>query len=271
MNNISNIIESLVIEDMMSLNGKNRVNSEVESVLRSLADGKVQGVPITFSNKDADMEDVLGLSGTKVSFKDKDIITIYSGFKSCKYCIKDTILMLLFSSSREPLCSGLKQVYTVVCYEFKNNKDIKDFIQSKPSYFSYIGALDSYVSKIYGAKYRCYYLLRDGVLLTAREWIESLQPIKNVAKFLKTEDRGIDYKRELKSVFIEEYSVSSLYKWDLEFCVVLEFKDSATAGTFFNTLMNGDKISKFLISICDALYSDKDSIDVRGKEVIFRY
>ena len=271
MNNISNILESLVNEDMTSLYGKNRVNSEVESALQSLADGTIKKVPITFKNKDADMSDVLGLSGSKVQFKDKDVITIYSGFKSCKYCIKDTILMLLFSSSRWPLCSGLKQIHCVVCFEFKNNKDIKDFIQSKPSYFSLIEDLDSYVSKIYDAKYRCYYLLRNGTLLTAREWIESLQPIKNVAKFLQTEDSGIDYKKELKSVFIEEYSVSSLYKWDLEFCVVLEFKDSATAGTFFNTLMNGDKISKFLISICDALYSDKDSIDVRGKEVIFRY
>ena len=92
-----------------------------------------------------------------------------------------------------------------------------------------------------------------------------------MAKFLQTEDRGIDYKKELKSVSIEEYSVSSLYKWDLEFCVVLEFKDSASASTFLNVLMNGDTISNYLISICDVLYSDKDSIDVSGKKVIFRY
>lgn len=268
----NSIIESLVSEDMSSLYGKNRVNSEVESALQSLAKGTIKKVPITFDNKEADMGDVLGLSGTKVSFKDKDIITIYSGFKSCKYCIKDNILMLLFSSSREPACSGLKQIHSVVCFEFKNNKDIKDFIQwTKSNYFCLIDDLDSYVSKIYGAKYRCYYLFRDGTLLTAREWIESLRPIKNVAKFLQTEDSGIDYKKELKSVSIKECSYSSFYKWDLEFCVILEFKDSASASTFYETLQNGDTISNYLISISDVIYSDRGSVDVGGKKVFFMY
>ena len=275
----SDIIDSLVNEDMASLYGKfsnslisNAISKSVEDALQSLSSGTIKKVSITFDNKDADMGDVLGLSGTKVSFKDKDIITIYSGFKSCKYCIKGTILMLLFSSSRTPVCSGLKQIHSVVCFEFKNNKDIKDFIQwTKSNYFCLIEDLDSYVSKIYGAKYRCYYLFRDGTLLTAREWIESLQPIKNVAKFLLTEDSGIDYKKELKSVSIEECSYSSFYKWDLEFCVMLEFKNSASAGTFYETLQNGDKISNYLISISDAMYSDRDSVVVKGTKVVFRY
>ena len=276
----SDIIDSLVNEDMASLYGKfsnshisNAISKSVDDALQSLSSGKIKGIPIKFQNKDADSGDVLGLSGTKVSFSDKNTIPMYNGHNNRKYFIKDKILMILFPFNRDSTCSGLKLVYSVVCFEFKNSKDIKGFIQYAINYsnFTTVGDIDKYISNTYGAKYKCSYMLHKGTLLTAREWLESLQPIKNVAKFLQTDDRGIDYKKELKSVSIGEYSDSSYYKWDLEFCVVLEFKDSASASTFYETLKNGDTISNYLISICDAMYSNRDSVDVLGKEVIFWY
>ena len=114
-------------------------------------------------------------------------------------------------------------------------------------------------------------MLHKGTLLTAREWIESLQPIKNVAKFLQTEDRGIDYKKELKSISIEESSIECSYGCDLEFRVILDFKSSASASTFYETLKSGDAISNYLMSISDVMYSDKNSVCVVGTKVVFRY
>lgn len=274
MNNISNIIDSLIHE---ALYGKysnsiisNAISKSVDDALQSLSSGKIKGIPINFQNKDADMGDVLGLSGTKVSFSDKNTIPMYSIHK---YFVKDKILMILFSYNRESNCSGLKLVYSVVCFEFKNSKDIKGFIQYAINYsnFTTVGDIDKYISKTYGAKYKCSYMLNKGTLLTAREWIESLQPIKNVAKFLQTEDSGIDYKKELKSISIEECSIGYSYGCNLEFRVVLDFKNSASAGTFYETLKNGDTISNYLISICDAMYSNRDNVVVDGTKVIFRY
>lgn len=273
----SNIIDSLVNEDMASLYGKfsnslisNAISKSVEDALQSLSSGKIKGVPIEFNNKDADMGDVLGLSGTKVQFKDKDTITIYSNYK---YFVKDKILMILFSYDRESNCSGLKVVSNVVCFEFKSSKDIKDFITYANNYsnFSTVGEVDKYISKTYGAEYKCSYMLHKGILLTAREWIESLQPIKNVAKFLQTEDSGIDYKKELKSISIGECSIGYSYGCNLKFRVVLGFKNSASASTFYETLKNGDAISKYLISICDAMYSNRNSVGVFGTKIFFRY
>lgn len=276
----SDIIDSLINEDMASLYGKfsnslisNAISKSVEDALQSLSSGKIKGIPIKFQNKDADMGDVLGLSGTKVSFSDKNTIPMYNGHNNRKYFIKDKILMILFPFNRDSTCSGLKLVYSVVCFEFKNSKDIKGFIQYAINYsnFTTVGDIDKYISNTYGAKYKCSYMLHKGTLLTAREWIESLQPIKNVAKFLQTEDSGIDYKKELKSISIEESSMGCSYGCDLEFCVMLDFKSSASASTFYETLKNGDAISNYLMSISDAMYSDRDSVVVKGTKVVFRY
>ena len=276
----SDIIDSLVNEDMASLYGKfsnslisNAISKSVDDALQSLSNGKIKGIPIKFQNKDADMGDVLGLSGTKVSFSDKNTIPMYNGHNNRKYFIKDKILMILFPFNRDSTCSGLKLVYSVVCFEFKNSKDIKGFIQYAINYsnFTTVGDIDKYISNTYGAKYKCSYMLHKGTLLTAREWIESLQPIKNVAKFLQTEDRGIDYKKELKSISIEESSIGCSYGCDLEFHVILDFKSSASASTFYETLKNGDAISNYLMSISDVMYSDKNSVCVVGTKVVFRY
>lgn len=280
MNITNNIIDSLVNEDMASLYGKfsnslisNAISKSVEDALQSLSSGTIKKVPITFDNKDADMGDVLGLSGTKVSFSDKNTIPMYNGHNNRKYFIKDKTLMILFPFSRDSTCSGLKLVYSVVCFEFKNSKDIKGFIQYAINYsnFTTVGDIDKYISNTYGAKYKCSYMLHKGTLLTAREWIESLQPIKNVAKFLQTEDSGIDYKKELKSISIEESSIGCSYGCDLEFRVILDFKSSASASTFYETLKNGDAISNYLMSISDVMYSDRDSVVVKGTKVVFRY
>lgn len=276
----SDIIDSLVNEDMASLYGKfsnslisNAISKSVDDALQSLSSGKIKGIPIKFQNKDADMGDVLGLSGTKVSFSDKNTIPMYNGHNNRKYFIKDKILMILFPFNRDSSCSGLKLVYSVVCFEFKNSKDIKGFIQYAINYSNFItvGDIDKYISNTYGAKYKCSYMLHKGTLLTAREWIESLQPIKNVAKFLQTEDSGIDYKKELKSISIEESSMGCSYGCNLEFRVILDFKNSASASTFYETLKNGDAISNYLMSISDAMYSGKDCVVVRGTKVMIKY
>lgn len=276
----SDIIDSLVNEDMASLYGKfsnslisNAISKSVDDALQSLSSGKIKGIPIKFQNKEADRGDVLGLSGTKVSFSDKNTIPMYNGHNNRKYFIKDNILMILFSYDRESNCSGLKVVSNVVCFEFKNSKDIKGFIQYAINYSNFITVedIDKYISNTYGAKYKCSYMLSKGTLLTAREWIESLQPIKNVAKFLQTEDSGIDYKKELKSISIEECSIRHSYGCGLEFRVVLDFKNSASASTFYETLKNGDTISNYLMSISDAMYSDKDCVGVFGTKIFFRY
>ena len=276
----SDIIDSLVNEDMTSLYGKfsnslisNAISKSVDDALQSLSSGKIKGIPIKFQNKDSDRGDVLGISGTKVSFSDKNTIPMYNGHNNRKYFIKDKILMILFRFNRDSSCSGLKLVYSVVCFEFKNSKDIKGFIQYAINYSNFItvGDIDKYISNTYGAKYKCSYMLYKGTLLTAREWIESLQPIKNVAKFLQTEDSGIDYKKELKSISIEESSMGCSYGCDLEFHVILDFKSSASASTFYETLKNGDAISNYLMSISDVMYSDKNSVCVVGTKVVFRY
>lgn len=79
----SDIIDSLVNEDMASLYGKfsnslisNAISKSVDDALQSLSNGKVKGISIKFQNKDADMGDVLGLSGTKVSFSDKNSVCV---------------------------------------------------------------------------------------------------------------------------------------------------------------------------------------------------
>lgn len=276
----SDIIDSLINEDMASLYGKfsnslisNAISKSVDGAIKSLSRGKIKGIPIKFSNKDADMGDVLGLSGTKVSFSDKNTISMYNGHNIRKYFVKDKIFMLLFPYNRTASCSGLKLVYSVVCFEFKNSKDIKDFIQYAINYsnFTTVGDIDKYISKTYDAKYKCSYMMSKGTLLTAREWIESLQPIKNVAKFLQTEDMGNDYKKELKSISIEDSSIGHSYGCCFEFHVVLNFKNSASASTFYETLKNGDAISNYLMSISDVMYSNSNSVGIFGTKVIFRY
>lgn len=128
----SDIIDSLVNEDMASLYGKfsnslisNAISKSVDDALQSLSNGKIKGIPIKFQNKDADMGDVLGLSGTKVSFSDKNTIPMYNGHNNRKYFIKDKILSFndgIKKCMDDMLPPILTEIYTIF---IKNNIDTK--------------------------------------------------------------------------------------------------------------------------------------------------